>query len=204
MSGELDTLIEETSDGLAMKMGAATELTYALSHEVDVEGRTIYLVGELDESSGGIFLQMLRFLERRSSDPVTVWISSPGGDVTSEFAVHDAIRSSKVPVTTVGIGEVASAAGLILACGHRRFVTESTVFMAHEPKITGEEGVGLRAAKDRRVWEDWQHEHWATLMGRYCKGGKAFWRRAVEKGGEYWLIGGEAIVEAGVVDAIYR
>lgn len=181
----------------------APELAHILKLDVDVKGRDIYLVGEISDMSGGEFVETLRYLERVSTDPVRLWISSPGGDVMSAFAINDAIRGSRVRVDTVGTGEVASAAGLLLACGKRRYVTPSCCFMAHESRFSGESDLGMAASKDRRKWEDWQHDHFADLMGTYAKGGKTFWKKVVEKGGEHWLLGGAAIVEAGVADAIW-
>lgn len=198
-----DAVAAETASLVESLIGPATDASLVLRDDVDLDAREIFLNGEIEDESGGWFLKLMRVFARRDPKaPVTVWIDSPGGDVASEFAIHDAIRTAPFRVTTVGIGEVASAAGLILACGHRRLVTESTVFMAHEPRVTTESELGLRAAKDRREWEDWQHEHWATLMARYAKGGKSTWRARVEKGGEYWLMGGQAIVDEGIADAV--
>lgn len=203
MSGEISLLADEVASRFIYLTSGLPPIAHVLRDDVDVEGRTIYIAGEMEEECGAWFQKVLRFLERAGSDPVTVWINSPGGDVTSEFAIHDAIRSSSCEVVTVGAGEVASAAGLVLACGHRRYVTESTVFMAHEPRGYGDAELGLRAAKDRRKWEDWQHDYWAELMGRYTTGDAAFWKRVTSKGGEYWLLGGAAIVEAKLADGLY-
>lgn len=199
-----DDLIRETAAVTSLITSPLPELAHIHRDDVDPVSRDVYLGGEIEADDGTAVLQTLRYLERTGTAPVRVWINSPGGDVMAMFVMHDAIRASNVPVYTIGCGEVASAAGLILACGHRRFVTESTVFMTHETKLLyDEEGVGLRAARDRRAYEDWQHEYWAELMGRYAKGGKAFWRSKVERGGEHWLLGGQAIVEAGIADAIW-
>lgn len=196
---------DETVAAVSINTGPMPELTHILRDGVDVRGRNIYICGEIEEGEGGDFLQAVVHMEQQSKEPIFVWISSPGGDVSAEFVMHDVIRTASVKIVTIGIGEVSSAAGLILACGHKRYVTESTVFMAHEPKMGDENvGIGLRSAKNRRPWEDWTQEHWAELMSRYCKGSKAFWKGAVEKRGEYWLIGGAAIVEAEVADEILR
>lgn len=202
---ELQEVIREARTAeLVSLVSPVPGLTHTFRDDVDTAAREIFLCGEIVEASGAWFLQSLRFFEKNGEGPVKIWINSPGGDVSTEFAIHDAIRTSTLEIWTIGVGEVASAAGLLLACGTRRFVTESTVFMAHEPKgYGGDNGIGLRAAKDRRAWEDWQHEHWAELMGRYCKGGKTAWKQRVEKGGEFWLLGGAAIIGAGIADELW-
>ena len=205
---EAPELGDATIDRIATQVALVTlplpELAHIRRDGVDVEGRDIYLFGEITENDGGEFAQTIRYLERISTDPVRVWISSPGGDTGSEFMIHDAIRACLRDVYTIGIGEVASAALLILVCGHRRFVTESTVAMAHQARVSGEKGIGLRAAQDRRAWEDWTQSHWVDLMARYVRGGRSFWKNAVDKGGEHWRIGGQAIVDAGMADALWN
>ena len=62
----------------------------------------------------------------------TINISSEGGDGTVGLAMHDLIRSSDVPVTTVGLGEVCSAAFIVFLGGAKRLAHENTLFMAHE------------------------------------------------------------------------
>lgn len=170
---------------------------------VDVQQRIVYL-DELDEDTGTWFVKVLNFLQGQDDQrPVRVVISSPGGDITSEFTIHDAIRAAKVPIETFGTGQVCSAGVLLLTCGHRRLVTESCVLMAHEPTSDDGAELGLRAARQRRKWTDWTLTHWASLMARYTpnKDAKA-WERIVEKNAEYWLLGGKAIVEAGLADEV--
>lgn len=166
----------------------------------DVERRTLYL-GSIDESTGPWFVAALRYLQR-SDDPIAVVINTPGGDITSEFAIHDAIRASRAPVHTIGTGQVCSAGVLILACGHRRSVTESCALMAHEP-TTDDGELGLKAAKSRRKWADWTLKHWCELMGRYTRDKDAkWWEKTIEKHSEYWLLGGAEIVAAGLADEV--
>lgn len=67
-------------------------------------------------------------------DHLTFVINSPGGDVNACFALIDTIKSSKIPVHTVGIGLIASC-GLNLfmsgAKGHR-VVTPNTSILSHQ------------------------------------------------------------------------
>jgi hypothetical protein len=58
--------------------------------------------------------------------------------------------------------------------------------------------------KARREWKDWTGEYWRGLMGRYVKGKSTkFWWNITNKAREHWLLGGPAIIEAGIADALY-
>lgn len=65
-------------------------------------------------------------------EPITVFIASPGGDVSYSFAVVSAIEASKTPVTTVVLGEAMSGGFLILLAGHARYMQRHATIMAHE------------------------------------------------------------------------
>ncbi len=184
----------------------APEFAHVNEMSIDVVRRRLY-VSEIGVDDGEWMVKALSYLNALSlGNPIELYLNTPGGDVTGMFAIHDAIRMSKSPVHCYAFGEVVSAGVLILACCHKRYVSESCVLMSHEPKVGGgedEDGLGLRAAKDRRKWEDWIHTHWCDLMARYTPDKDAkWWKRVTERGGEYWLLGGEAIVAEGLADAV--
>lgn len=184
-------------------LGLAPLLTHKLTLNVDLEQREIYLHDEIEESDGPWFVICLRELERRAKDsPIRVLMSTPGGDVTAMFAIHDAIRATPCPVEVLAYGEVCSAGVLILACADRRLVTPSLALMSHESQ--GAEGgeLGFRASRDRFKFREWQHRYWAELMGRYTPETAAWWLRKTERQAEYWLLGGDAIVAAGLADEV--
>jgi len=168
---------------------------------VNAKARTVY-IGDIDENTAAWFAGVLHYLQGED-EPISVWLNSPGGDVISMFAIHDLIRDATVPIRMVGYGQVCSAAVLLLACAPRRLVTESCMWMSHEPWGFGDPSdMGLRAAKDRRKADDWTQEWWCELMSRYTPDDAAHWKRTTERKAEYWLLGGRAIVEAGLADAV--
>lgn len=172
---------------------------------IDIAGRTIWLVGELTEEDADWFAKAVRVMVDQSANtPIIVMLNTPGGDVTAMFAIHDLIRSSPCNIRVIAYGEVVSAGVLLLTCGHRRMVSESCVLMSHEPTVGDESDLGLRAAKDRRAWEDWTHTHWCELMARYTPQDAAWWKRKTERKAEYWLLGGQSIVDAGLADGVWR
>lgn len=61
-------------------------------------------------------------------------ICSEGGDLSVAFALIDVMRSSKIPIKTVGLGQIASCGLLIFLSGTagRRILTPNTSVMSHQ------------------------------------------------------------------------
>lgn len=64
--------------------------------------------------------------------PIVLYLNSPGGSVTSGFALIDAIRLSKTPVYTVNLGICYSMGFLIFLAGHKRFAMPHSTFLMHD------------------------------------------------------------------------
>lgn len=97
---------------------------------------THFLMGEIVYENVGRVIQWIIFehttIER--PDHLTLYINSGGGDLYSAFALVDIMMASSIPVHTVGIGNIMSAAALIFACGEpgHRQVAAHTGIMMHE------------------------------------------------------------------------
>jgi len=104
--------------------------------------RTILLSGEIDKESSERFIRQLLLLESLSSDPISVLIDSPGGDVDAGYAIFDMIRFVAAPVRIVGMGLVASAAALVLLAvpKDRRLGLPNSHYLIHQP-LSGIRGV---------------------------------------------------------------
>jgi ATP-dependent Clp protease protease subunit len=81
-------------------------------------------------------------LEADSDEPVRIFIDSPGGDVDAGYAIFDMIRFVNMPVYTIGMGLVASAAALILLSSpkERRIALPNSRYLIHQP-LSGMKGV---------------------------------------------------------------
>ena len=97
--------------------------------------RSVMISGEINKDLSNDFAQRMLVLDSESSDPITVYINSPGGDVDSGFAIYDMIRFVNSPVKVVGIGLVASAAALIYLSVpvERRFAFPNSTYLIHQP-----------------------------------------------------------------------
>jgi ATP-dependent Clp protease protease subunit len=87
-------------------------------------------------------IRHLLLLESVSSDPITILVDSPGGDVYAGFSIFDMIRFVKAPVRIVGMGLIASAAALILLAvpRERRYGLPNSSYLIHQP-LSGIQGV---------------------------------------------------------------
>ena len=104
--------------------------------------RQILLSGEINKELAEKIVRDLLMMEADSSEPVRMYIDSPGGDVEAGFAIFDMIRFINAPVTLIGMGLVASAAALILLAvpKERRLALPNSQYLIHQP-MSGIKGV---------------------------------------------------------------
>ena len=67
-------------------------------------------------------------------ETLTLLVCSPGGLLSAAWALIDIMRGSNIPISTVGLGEIASAGTMIVMSGSkgRRFCTNNTTIMSHQ------------------------------------------------------------------------
>ncbi len=104
--------------------------------------RQIILSGEINKELAEKIIRQLLVLEADSSDPIRLYIDSPGGDADAGFSIFDMIRFINAPVYTIGIGLVASAAAIVLLASpkERRFAFPNSRYLIHQP-LSGIRGV---------------------------------------------------------------
>jgi ATP-dependent Clp protease protease subunit len=98
--------------------------------------RIIFFTGALDENVANLLIAQLLHLE--AEDPgkdIRLYINSPGGDMVALFAVYDTMQVVRADVSTVCIGQAASAAAVILAGGApgKRFALPNARVLIHQP-----------------------------------------------------------------------
>lgn len=101
-----------------------------------LENSVHFLVGEIDEHNVNDCIQWIVYenLRSQSNKTLTLYINSTGGDLYQAFALVDIIQHSQLPIRTIGIGAVMSAAFLIFASGTtgQRYAAPNTSFMCHQ------------------------------------------------------------------------
>lgn len=99
--------------------------------------REIELAGEIDDPLANEVIRQMRYLERvDSSAPITVFINSIGGVISSGLAIYDTMQALRCPVHTVCQGLAASMAAVLLAAGDHRMMLAHANVMIHDPLVT--------------------------------------------------------------------
>lgn len=99
------------------------------------KSRSISIFGQITEKTARSVTEKLLALSAASDDPITLFISSPGGHVESGDVIYDMIKFIKPEVRVVGTGWVASAATNIYLAARKenRFSLPNTRYLVHQP-----------------------------------------------------------------------
>ncbi|MCQ2599536.1 MAG: ATP-dependent Clp protease proteolytic subunit [Alphaproteobacteria bacterium] len=104
--------------------------------------RIVMICGQIEPNMANSIVAQLLFLESENPNAeISVYINSPGGDVSAGWAIMDTMQYIKSPVSTIGMGLVASMGSVLLAAGTKgkRFALPNTSIMIHQP-LSGFEG----------------------------------------------------------------
>lgn len=119
--------------------------------------RIIFLGEPIDDAVVNTVIAQLLFLDAENSkEDIKIYINSPGGSVTSAMALYDTIQHVKADVSTICIGQAASAAAVLLACGAKgkRFSLPNSRVLIHQV-MGGAEGqqkdVEIQAQEMKRI-----------------------------------------------------
>ena len=99
------------------------------------KSRSLTIFGEINDKLARSITERLLALAAESDDPITLYISSPGGHVESGDVVYDIIKFINPSVRVIGTGWVASAATTIYLAADKdkRFALPNTRFLIHQP-----------------------------------------------------------------------
>ncbi len=98
--------------------------------------RIIFLTGEVHDYVSSLICAQLLFLESENpKKPISFYINSPGGVVTSGMSMYDTMQYIKPDVHTVCVGQAASMGSLLLAAGAKghRYSLPNSRIMIHQP-----------------------------------------------------------------------
>jgi ATP-dependent Clp protease, protease subunit len=98
--------------------------------------RIIFLGTPIDDTVSNLMIAQLLHLESEDPDKdISVYINSPGGEITALFAIYDTMHYIKPDVQTICVGQAASAAAVLLAAGAKgkRFALPHARILIHQP-----------------------------------------------------------------------
>ncbi|MGH2724929.1 MAG: ATP-dependent Clp protease proteolytic subunit [Actinomycetota bacterium] len=98
--------------------------------------RIVFLGTPIDDQVANLVMAQLLHLESEEPEKdINIYINSPGGDITSLFAVYDTMQYIKPDVSTIVMGQAASAAAVLLAAGTtgKRYALPHSRVLIHQP-----------------------------------------------------------------------
>lgn len=165
------------------------------------KSRSLTIFGEINDKLARNVTEHLLALAAENDDPITLYVSSPGGHVESGDVIYDMIKFIRPEVRAVGTGWVASAATTIFLAAkpEHRFALPNTRFLIHQP-LGGSRGV----ATDIQIQAE-QIVRMRERINRLIAGetGQPLERVARDTDRDYWMTVEEAI-DYGIVSKIVR
>lgn len=162
-------------------------------------GRTIYLVGEVNDMAALSINSQLRYLNSKSGEDIIMCINSGGGAVHAGLSIYDCMNEIECDVITVATGMAASMGAFLLAAGTKgkRYATENAEIMIHQP-IGGVQG---QATDISLVADHIQYlkSSLAKIIAKSCDKNVKTLLRDMER--DYWMSSIEA-KKYGLIDNI--
>jgi len=98
--------------------------------------RIIFLGSAIDDNVANLIMAQMLHLEAEDPEKdIQLYINSPGGVITAAMAVYDTMQFIKSKVSTICIGQAASAAAVLLLAGEekKRFSLPNSRILLHQP-----------------------------------------------------------------------
>ncbi|HLF60440.1 MAG TPA: ATP-dependent Clp protease proteolytic subunit [Acidimicrobiia bacterium] len=162
--------------------------------------RIIFLGTPIDDTIANLIMAQLLHLESEDPDKdIFLYINSPGGSITSLFAIYDTIQYIKPDVSTVCMGMAASASAVILAGGAKgkRFALPHARVMLHQPH-GGAQGQASDIEIQAKLIVQ-MREQLNYILADHT--GQTYDKIALDTERDYWMLA-DAAKEYGVIDGI--
>ena len=165
-----------------------------------LKDRIIFLGTPIDDTIANLIMAQMLHLE--SDDPdkdIFLYINSPGGSITSLFAIYDTMQYIRPDVNTVCMGMAASAAAVILAGGAegKRFALPHARVMLHQPH-GGAQGQASDIEIQARLIVQ-MREQLNQILADHS--GQPLEKITTDTERDYWMMADEA-KEYGVIDGV--
>ena len=179
-------------------------LTITFDRGLDIVDRIIYIFDDIDETMAENVVMGLSFLSK-TPGPITIMINSQGGSVSDMFAIYDAMQACESHITTVGIGEVCSAAGLLLVAGDKRLASPNAMFMEHNISGGYNEDEEVYTAQAQMKATLTVSKMWAKCMAKHTNHDEKYWLKEMSNTvRELWLTTKQMqMPKHGIIDGVW-
>ena len=96
----------------------------------------IFVGSEIDDNvANSVIAQMLYLEAENKKKGISLYINSPGGNITSGLAIYDTMQFIQTEITTICVGQAASMAAVLLAAGSsgKRYSLPNARIIIHQP-----------------------------------------------------------------------
>lgn len=192
-------------DNMTNKVNESTAAT--AQDDVDLllyKSGSFYLSGDIDEHSVSDCIKWIlaENMANRHTH-LNLYINSLGGDLYQAFGLIDLMKASRIPVYTVGVGSLMSAAFLIFISGSKgnRIMTKNTSVMSHQfsTYYEGKEHDVKASEKETRYIK----QRMLDVIKESCTMDERMIKRKLLPPSDVWLSADEC-VELGVADSIFK
>jgi ATP-dependent Clp protease protease subunit len=100
----------------------------------------IFLGTPIDDNVANLVMAQMLFLAAEDPEKdISLYINSPGGSITAGLAILDTMNLVEPDIVTYCIGQAASMAAVLLACGTKgkRFTLPHSRILIHQPSMSG-------------------------------------------------------------------
>lgn len=169
--GEPGQEIEITPEQQQIDIGQLTGYFENMRNNYFEIKRCIWLVGHIDWFTAIRLIQRLNCYDTEAKEPITIYLSSPGGDCDAGFAILDVMDELKrkgIVINTIACGSCSSMASVILANGTigHRYAFPSSRIMIHQAGIVAEGFAGK--LKDVSILQK-ELQNWTDSMNKVFK-----------------------------------
>ena len=165
-----------------------------------LEERIIFLGTEFDADVANLIIAQFLHLEAdAATKDIRLYVNSPGGDMNALFGVYDTMQCIRPDVSTVCIGQAASAAAVLLAGGAagKRYALPNARVLIHQPwgGVQGQSSDIERAVSEMVL----QRERMVEILARHT--GQTGEQIATDIDRDF-ILRGDAAVAYGLVDHV--
>jgi ATP-dependent Clp protease protease subunit len=101
-----------------------------------LKDNVVFLGSTIDDTVSNLIIAQLLFLEAENPEKdISIYINSPGGSITAGLAIYDTMQYVRPQISTLVMGQAASAGSLLLMAGGKgkRFSLPNARIMIHQP-----------------------------------------------------------------------
>jgi len=120
---------------LIIEQDGKTERAYDIYSRL-LKDNIVFIGSEINDDVANLVIAQLLYLEAEKPEKeISLYINSPGGNITSGLAIYDTMQFVSPDIVTICVGQAASMAAVLLAAGTpgKRFALPNARIVLHQP-----------------------------------------------------------------------